>query len=157
MQKLGKWDQRFMEMAKMAASWSKDPSTQTGAVMVSPCKKDIILGFNGFPSRMKDTDDLYANREVKYSRIVHCEMNALINAKRDLDGYTLYTWPFLSCDRCAVHMVQAGIRRAVAPKARGEQAVRWEPAFSKTRSYFKEADVWVNEYDLETLEYDMSE
>lgn len=146
---LEKWDKRFMNLAKDVAKWSKDPSTQTGAVIVSPDKTDIILGFNGFARQMKDDPELYANREVKYSRIIHCEMNALITAKRPLNGYTLYTYPFLSCDRCAVHMIQAGIVRVVAPKATGEQATRWEPAFEKTRSYFNEAGVEILEYTEE--------
>ena len=144
-----KRDKRFMKLAQEVSTWSKDPSTQAGAVIVSPDKKDIVLGFNGFASRMKGDPELYANREVKYSRIIHCEVNAVISAKRSLEGYTLYTWPFLSCDRCAVTMVQAGIVRAVAPKATAEQATRWEEFFVKTRAYFAEAGIEVVEYDRE--------
>ena len=138
-----------MKLAQEVSTWSKDPSTQTGAVLVSPDKTDIIVGFNGFAKRMKDDPELYANREVKYSRIIHCEVNAVILAKRPVDGYTLYTYPFLSCDRCAVTMVQAGIVRAVAPKPTPEQSVRWEAAFVKTRAYFAEAGVEVVEYERE--------
>ena len=79
---LNKWDQRFMDLAQLVSTWSKDPSTKTGAVLVSPDKKDVILGFNGFPSRMSDAPELYANREVKYSRVVHCEVNAVLHARR---------------------------------------------------------------------------
>jgi dCMP deaminase len=138
-----------MRLAKEVASWSKDPSTQTGAVLVSPDKTDIILGFNGFASRMQDNPELYANREEKYSRIVHCEVNAVILARRSVKGYTLYTYPFLSCDRCAVTMVQAGIVRAVAPKPNADQASRWEACFVKTRAYFAEAGIETIEYDGE--------
>ena len=31
-----KWHNRFMEMAKLVASWSKDPSTKVGAIVVGP-------------------------------------------------------------------------------------------------------------------------
>lgn len=144
---LTKWDKRFMRLAQEVASWSKDPSTQTGAVLVSPDNTDIILGFNGFASRMKDDPESYANREVKYSKIIHCETNAVILARRPVVGYTLYTYPFLSCDRCAVTMVQAGIVRAVAPKATPDQATRWESCLVKTRAYFAEAGIQVLEYD----------
>jgi dCMP deaminase len=154
MPKLNKWDVFFMGMAQYMASASKDPSTKTGAVFVSPDKTDVVLGFNGFPKRMKDSPERYANREDKYIRIIHCEMNAVLHAKRDLTGYTLYTWPFLSCDRCSPHMIEVGIARAVAPKAVGEQKTRWEPTFVKTRSYFAEAGIEIIEYDLETLEYE---
>jgi len=31
---MSKWDSRFMDLARLVASWSKDPSTQVGAVIV---------------------------------------------------------------------------------------------------------------------------
>jgi dCMP deaminase len=135
-------------MAREVASYSKDPSTQTGAVFVSPDKKDVIVGYNGFASRMNDDPALYADRAEKYERIIHCEMNALINAKRPLDGYTLYTWPFISCHRCAVHMVQAGIARNIAPKPDATKETRWGDQFARSRRYFAEGGVEVVEFDL---------
>lgn len=94
-----KWDKRFLEMAKMVSSWSKDPSTQVGAVIVRPDKSVCSVGFNGFPQRMDDLPGLYAIREEKYSRIIHAEINALNFANEKMAGYTLYTYPFLTCDR----------------------------------------------------------
>lgn len=131
-------DTYFLEMAKHVASRSKDPSTQTGAVIVDPRGRVVSTGYNGFPQKMPDHAELYANREEKYSRIVHCEMNALIFADRELTECTLYTWPFLTCDRCCVHMLQAGIVRFVAPKCPDEQASRWESVFIKSRRYIVE-------------------
>jgi len=136
-----KWDQRFLELSKLIASWSKDPSTQTGAVIVSPDRTIIAVGYNGFPKGMEDTPELYANREIKYSRIVHCEMNAVLNAKQSVEGCTLYTWPFASCDRCAVHMIQAGIKTFVFPKLPAELEGRWKESVAKTKAYFEEAGV----------------
>jgi dCMP deaminase len=140
-----KWDLRFLELAKQVASWSKDPSTQTGAVLVSPDKKDVILGFNGFPSQIAD-DYRLTVREEKYELIVHCEMNAVLNAKRSVEGYTLYTYPFLSCTRCAVHMLQAGVKRFVAPEIPPELEERWGAALQKTKEVFEEAGVEVITY-----------
>src|SRR6266404_1646354 len=110
-----KWDLRYLEMAKLVASWSKDPSTKAGAVIVRPDKSVLSVGFNGFPKTMPDNTEWYSNREEKYSRIVHCEINALIHSHELLTGYTLYTYPFLPCDRCCVQMIQAGIQRMIAP------------------------------------------
>lgn len=130
------WDRRFLDLAEHVASWSKDPSTQTGAVIVGPDKRVVSVGFNGFPAGMPDEAVLLLNREEKYSRIVHCEVNALIFAKGGVpEGSTLYTWPFMSCDRCVVQMLQAGLRRFVAPRATGERAERWKDAFDRTRRY----------------------
>jgi dCMP deaminase len=133
------WDYRFLDLAKLVASWSKDPSTQTGAVIVGPDKSVISVGFNGFPTGMPDDPELYANRDEKYSRIVHCEVNALIYAGRSIPkGSSLYTVPFMSCDRCVVQMLQAGIKRFVAPACPPDKAERWAEVFIKTRKYISE-------------------
>lgn len=99
----------------------------------------ISTGYNGFPMAMPDDEAYYANRDEKYSRIVHCEMNALIFAGGKLPiGCTLYTYPFISCDRCVVHMIQAGIFRFVAPKCPPELEARWGGILDKTRKYIDE-------------------
>lgn len=134
-----KWDQRFIELSKLIASWSKDPSTQTGAVIVNQDRTILAVGYNGFPKGMEDSPELYANREVKYSRIVHCEMNAVLNAKQSVEGSTLYTYPFASCDRCCVHMIQAGIKVFVFPKLPKELEERWAVSVAKTKAYIEEA------------------
>ena len=41
-----KWDVRFLELAKQIASWSKDPSTQVGCVVVGPDREIRSTGFN---------------------------------------------------------------------------------------------------------------
>lgn len=130
-----KWDLRFLDMAKLVASWSKDPSTQTGAVIVRPNRSVASVGFNGFPQKMQDATEWYANRDEKLSRVVHCEMNALLYAEEQVIGYTLYTHPFISCDRCFVHMAQGGITRFVAPCATPAQLERWGAAFDRVRGY----------------------
>jgi dCMP deaminase len=138
---VNKWDKRFMELAKLVSSWSKDPSTQTGAVIVRPDRTILAVGYNGFPKGMSDEPHLYANRELKYSRIVHCEMNAVLNSKQSVEGCTLYTYPFASCDRCAVHMIQAGIKLAVFPKLPKKLEARWKESVAKTKYYFDDAKV----------------
>src|SRR5882724_10939274 len=84
------WDKRFLELAKMVASWSKDPSTKVGAVIVTPENVIISVGYNGFAQRMPDHEKHYADRPSKYSRIVHSETNAILLARADVRGDTLY-------------------------------------------------------------------
>lgn len=141
------WDLRFLEMAKLVASWSKDPSTKTGAVLVRQDRTVLSVGFNGFPRGMDDAPELYADRDKKYSRVVHCEINAMISAKQPIDGSTLYTYPFMSCDRCVVQMIQAGVKRFVAPKASADKLERWGPAFALVQSYISEAGLVYDEYE----------
>lgn len=141
-----KWDIRFLELAKLFSTFSKDPSTRVGAVIVRPNKTIVSSGYNGFPKQMEDSLELLNNREEKYSRIVHAETNALIQAKQDITGCTLYTYPFMCCDRCAVSMIQAGISKFVFPKATEEQITRWGPTFEKVLKYFTECKVEYKEY-----------
>lgn len=143
-----KWDRRFLAMVDLVGSWSKDPSTKVGAVITRPDNTVASIGYNGFPRGMSDADDLYAEREVKYARIVHGEMNAILNAHGQVEGYTLYV-PMLCCDRCAVHVIQAGIKRVVCREPSADMMSRWASAFEATRAMFAEAGVEVVEYPLE--------
>jgi dCMP deaminase len=145
-----KWDRRFLELAKLVASWSLDPSTQTGAVIVDPLRRIVSTGFNGMPQKMPDYPEWYADREEKYSRILHCEVNSILFAHRDLTGCTLYTHPFISCDRCIVVVAQAGITRCVAPKVvEPSHLERWEPIFKKSRQYAAEMGITIDELEVE--------
>ena len=45
------WNQRFIELAEHVATWSKDPSTKVGAVIVDFDKRIISIGFNGYPKK----------------------------------------------------------------------------------------------------------
>jgi dCMP deaminase len=137
-----KWHLRFLELAKLVASWSKDPSTQVGAVIVSPGLRVVSVGFNGFPQEMPDRAEWLNNREEKYSRIIHGEMNALLFAPKVPEGCTLYTFPCLSCDRCVVHMIQAGIKQFVAPRPTDDMNSRWAASLNRTRQYIKECGGW---------------
>jgi dCMP deaminase len=150
---MDKWDDRFLSMAADIASYSKDPSTKTGAVIIRPDRTIAATGYNGFPAKLNDDEALYADRETKYERIIHCEMNAVLNARERVEGYTLYTWPFLSCPRCAVHMITAGITKVVAPACPEDKLERWGDALERTKSIFKEAGVIVIEYSEKDLLY----
>lgn len=136
-----KWDDFYLGMAAYVATASKDPSTQVGAVIVRPNNTLASVGYNGFPRGMNDDPELYANREVKYSRIVHAEMNAILNANGSVDGCTLYTSALPPCDRCAVFVVQAGITRVVYEQPSDGVLERWADSIAKTADIFREAGI----------------
>jgi dCMP deaminase len=144
-----KWDQRFLGLAKVVSTWSKDPSTQTGAVIVRPDKTIASLGYNGFAKPMPDALAYLQNREEKYSRIIHCEMNAILHAKESMEGYCLYTYPLLSCDRCCVHMLQVGIRRFVAPRLPESKQDRWKESLERSKFYMRECGAEIVELEFE--------
>ncbi len=140
-----KWDKRFVDLAQLVSLWSKDPSTQTGAVIVDPAGRLVSTGFNGFPQSIAD-DYRLKDRETKYEMIVHCEVNALIFAERSIKDCTLYTHPFHSCSRCASIMIQAGIKRVVAPELEKRHIERWAENLELSKSLFREAKVEVVEF-----------
>ena len=152
MNKQTEWDIHFLLMAKFCSRRSKDPSTKTGAVIVRPNKSVCSVGFNGFPQSMPDILENYENREEKYSRVIHAEMNAiLLSQDPSMHGYTLYIWPFTSCDRCCVHAVQKGITRFIWPEPDAEKLSRWGESFEKTKKYLKECGIEYTEITMETI------
>jgi len=84
-----KWDRRFLEMARLVSSWSKDPSTKVGSVVVRPDKTVASVGFNGFPRGVADTEARLCDRGEKLDLIVHAEINALSVAHESLSGYSV--------------------------------------------------------------------
>lgn len=140
---ISKWDKRYLELAILVSTWSKDPSTKTGAVIVAPNNSIVSVGFNGFAKGVGDYPSRLEARELKYKMIVHCERNAMLFAKRDLEGCTLYTVPFMSCASCAAMVIQAGIKRCVAPYSDNP---RWKEDFEITEAMFFEAGVKLETY-----------
>jgi dCMP deaminase len=132
------WDRFFLGAAEYFSTASKDPSTKVGSVIVAPNKSVIGIGFNGFPQGMPDDEELYLNREEKYPRMVHAEMNALLFANQPLHGCTLYTYPLLICDKCFIPLAQAGVQRFVAPIASIDAVSRWGASLDRTRIYAKD-------------------
>jgi dCMP deaminase len=147
-ERLRHWDMNYLGLAEHVSKWSKDPSTKTGAVIVRPNMTVASLGYNGFPRKVSDAPERYADRELKYKLIVHCEINAMDTAREPLDGYTLYTWPFTSCSRCAGQVIQKGIIRVVSPEISPDKRERWADDMALTRMMFSEAGVQVTEYPL---------
>jgi dCMP deaminase len=135
------WDHRGLQLAKVAAGWSKDPSTKCGAAILRPDKTLAGLGYNGFPSQIPDLPEHYADRTRKLSRVIHAEMNALRDARERVDGYTLCVWPMPPCDRCASHIIAWGIRKIVCPPCPPEQKERWARELEEAEQMYKEAGV----------------
>lgn len=123
---MNKWDKRYLQMAKLVGSWSKDPSTKVGAVIVDPSNRYVSSGYNGFPKWFDDSKYVTEGRDYKLSYTVHAEMNAIISARGvDLANCTLYTTPLPPCSNCLAMIKQTGISRIVAIKPSDELNERW--------------------------------
>ncbi len=143
-----KWDKRFMELAHFIAQWSKDPSTKVGAVIVNPKNRRIVAtGFNGFPAGVEDSADRLEDRSIKYEMVVHAEQNALMFAGNQADGCTLYVTPLPPCARCAVLIIQSGIRRVVSPTPDLSREL-WAAQSKISEQMFKESKVDLTYLDV---------
>ena len=123
-----KWDNRFMTMAELISLWSKDPSSQIGAVCVNDERRILATGYNGFPKGIEDTEERLNNRDEKYPRIVHAETNALMNALYSgvsLKNATIYVHGLPVCPECTKLIIQAGIRRVVIREATYDTPEKW--------------------------------
>jgi len=140
------WDERFLKLAKEISSWSKDPSTKVGAVIVDSNRRIVSTGYNGFPRAVHDHSSRYNNREEKLEIIIHGEINAILFAQRSLENCTLYTFPFMPCSRCASIVIQSGITRVCSLIS---DSPRWKTSFELSEKLFKEANVNVDLLNLQ--------
>ena len=146
-----KWDQRMMELARLVATWSKDPSTKTGAVVATTETHQVLgLGYNGFPRGVQDREERYADRLVKYRMIVHCEANALMAASAHgylmVAGSSLYTTKH-PCSECTKLLIQAAVGEVICPRRdpTNESDTRWLEDAQWSMQMLSEAGIGVRE------------
>lgn len=140
------WDERFVRVATEVSTWSKDPGTRVGAVLVLD-RRIIATGYNGFPHGIEDSEERYNNRDTKLALTVHAEVNAILNAAKSgaqTKGATLYV-TFAPCVNCCTALIQAGISRVVCPTVESAPE-RWRANFAKGRSVLEEAGVILDPY-----------
>lgn len=134
------WDRRFLHMSEVIASWSKDPSTKVGSLIVDSKKRIKGLGYNGFPRGVGDNIERYQDRAKKYAMVVHAETNAVLNATSSVEGCTCYvTHP--CCSNCAAMLIQAGIRKVVWYNPSEDFMTRFADSISITCQMFNEVGV----------------
>jgi dCMP deaminase len=141
-----KWHDRYLKIAQQVASWSKDPSTQVGAVIIGSKGQILSQGYNGFPRGIEDDAERLNVRDIKLSLMVHAEMNAIYNATYSgvcLDGATLYVYGLPICSECAKGIIQVGISKIVIPEHSVNSRVEWMESWYKSNKMFNEANVKV--------------
>ena len=138
-----KWDERFLELAKSIAQWSKDPNTKVGCVIVGPDREIRTTGYNGLPRGANDDVPERSQRPEKLLWYEHAERNAIYNAARTgirLEDCWAYS-TLCPCMDCARAFIQSGIRRVVAPKPDLVKYALWADSFKKSEVLFKECGV----------------
>jgi dCMP deaminase len=140
-----KWDIRFLRLAREISTWSKDPSTKCGAVIVDNKKRVISVGYNGYPMGIADDASLF-NREEKYPKIIHAETNCILFSNIDITGFTIYVYPFMPCSRCAGLIVQSGLGRVVTLHESEELATRWALDMRLSSDMLMQAGITLTKY-----------
>jgi dCMP deaminase len=106
-----------MDDARNIARRSKDPRTQVGAVIVDPGSQDpVSKGYNGFPPGVAETPERWG-REAKRGFVLHAELNAIMRARRDVRGMTIYV-TLQPCLDCAKAILAAGLAEVVYAEAK---------------------------------------
>lgn len=139
------WINRFMSLAEHISGWSKDRSTQVGAVLVNEDRHVIATGYNGIPRNCSDGDDLSrrnTERPYKYFFYEHAERNAIYQAAKigySTAGSSLFVTPLYPCADCCRGIIQSGID-AVYYRA-DSQVERWAESNQVAEQLFQEANV----------------
>jgi dCMP deaminase len=142
-------DRKWLLVAETFANkFSKDPGTKCGAIIVDKRNRIVSIGYNGFPSKIVDKEELLNNRPKKLERTIHAELNAILNAKTSLEGCTIYQWPMPPCSHCALCIIQAGIEVVAAPYVFPE---KWRSSIDLGIQLFLEANIDYHYYSEEFL------
>ena len=152
---ISKWDRRFLRIAEEVRTWSKDPGTKVGCVLVQN-RRLVSSGYNGPPHTLSDSLPLYKDRNYKLAVTVHAEANAILNAAKNgarTESCTAYV-TFPPCSQCAAALIQAGVERVVCPNPAGAPE-RWRASFMLGNDmlyrsgikilYYSENDLWTSE------------
>ena len=138
---------KYLGVATAVSKFSKDSSTQVGAVVIGPTGEGGPWGYNGAPRGCgaDEAGDPRGERPEKYFWFSHAEANAIANAARvgyPLVGTTLVVTHF-PCMDCAKAIVQAGIVKVIAPEPELSFWERWKEQILRAKALFRECGVEV--------------
>lgn len=140
-------DKRWMDLAKLVATWSEDPDTQVGSCIVDLERKNLLeIGWNGIPRGVK-LKSYMLKRPEKYDWFEHAERNSIYNAAfkgNSIKGATLYCTLY-PCPDCARAIIQSGILEVVI--LGGSNRANWKPHWPKALEVMVEAELIVRVYE----------
>lgn len=132
------WDDRYLSLAQQVSTWSKDPSTKVGCVIIDDYGRPVSFGYNGFAKGVDDSEVRLLDRQTKLRYTIHAENNAILSASKQLDGCTVYitTTP---CIHCLSQMKQCRISRVVCNEPTEGFKSRWDT--DEIYQFAKELDI----------------
>lgn len=146
-----KWIKRFLDLSVMVSTWSKDPRTKIGSIIVAPNGQVISQGFNGFPRGIEDTDERLNDRPTKHKLVVHAEVNSILSAC--YNGFSLKDCSLfinsLCCAECAKVIIQSGIKKVYMIE---RDSNFWNESHDLSLNMFKECGVEYHVFDKDMNE-----
>mgnify|MGYP003408169483 FL=1 len=145
-----RWINIFMGVAFSIAKASKDGSLKVGSVLVRPDKTIASIGFNGFPKRIEDDENILNDdsmKHIKYSRIVHAECNCL-NYNRDIDLNKFHLFVTAHpCDKCALRIASTDISY-IYYAINDDFENRWKSEIKIAKDIFLDAGIEIYGWDI---------
>lgn len=145
-----KWDERYFKIAKETASWTKDPRTAIGAVIIGDKGQIKSQGYNGFPRGIEDLPERYTDRPTKYKYVIHAELNCIYNALHNGTSVlcdTIYVTGLPVCHECAKAIIQVGIKKVLYDTPVGDGSSPWDASGILALEMFEEAGIEVEFFE----------
>lgn len=108
------WDTYFMMLAEQVSLRSMDAQTKVGSLLVNDKKFILGTGYNSFPPGVDDKN-IPNTRPAKYARVLHSELNSVINSYANLhqeNNITLYS-TLRPCVQCLMVLMRYDVTRIV--------------------------------------------
>jgi len=145
---------KYFKLASYTAhTFSKDPNTKVGCILLKPGSLQILsIGYNGFPRGVDETDASRWERPIKYSFVEHSERNCLYNACRSgtcTDNSIAVTTLFPCCDCCRA-LIQAGVKTIIS-QTPDYSNPRWGSDYQISEIMLREAAVQVITLDADEV------
>ena len=102
------WWPRYLSIAKQVSTWSKDPSTQVGAISVGSKGQILAQGYNGYLSGCPHDPIMKDGHNIG---TIHAEQNAIVDcAKRGVSSNLCTAFiTHYPCFNCFKLLVASGI------------------------------------------------
>jgi dCMP deaminase len=158
------WHETIFRMMDAVSGRSPDPDTKIGAVIVDSRYRPVSWGYNGLPRGVEHTQHRLTRPNVggnKYQWMCHADVNAIINAKRSVEGCAMYL-PIHPCASCAGYICNSGITCVIVDYQRWKEytdkaGTGYAQDFKLVKEMFEKAGVSMLFYHRVSEEYIMVE
>ncbi|HAN09921.1 MAG TPA: hypothetical protein DCP90_04825 [Clostridiales bacterium] len=147
-------NETYMNAASIIAeTFSKDPNTKTGCIIVNPEGEIVGAGYNQLPSEELSWDDKgWAARHAEVDAIADAFKNRSVDIE-NIDKYIMYVTLF-PCHPCAHLVIASGFKKLYTNCDKYKESGKY--LNSETKQLLKKSRVSVN-FDLCDIQADLKD